>query len=258
MCSAIAAPPAWRRRTLSFPSNAPCDDGAGVLELDVHATRDGVVVVIHDDTLERTTNGDGRGAAARLRGGPPLRRGLPLRGRRRTSVSRTRRASTVARRDPRSVSRDAPQHRDQASASRRSKQTVVDLLDRLRRPRSGPAGCRRRPRHEPHPRACARASRRVRRTARPTTFSNAVSAIVSPTMRRPLARCRSRRGPPASSWWCRRRSPLHIATGWRCTCGRSTTRPRWRGYSRSASTASCPITPAAGRGGAAARRSMSD
>jgi glycerophosphoryl diester phosphodiesterase len=32
-------------------------DGAGVLELDVHATRDGVVVVIHDDTLERTTNG---------------------------------------------------------------------------------------------------------------------------------------------------------------------------------------------------------
>jgi glycerophosphoryl diester phosphodiesterase len=34
-------------------------DGAGVLELDVHATRDGVVVVIHDETLERTTNGEG-------------------------------------------------------------------------------------------------------------------------------------------------------------------------------------------------------
>ena len=34
-------------------------DGAAVLELDVHATRDGVVVVIHDDTLERTTNGEG-------------------------------------------------------------------------------------------------------------------------------------------------------------------------------------------------------
>jgi len=34
-------------------------DGADALELDVHATRDGVVVVIHDDTLERTTGGKG-------------------------------------------------------------------------------------------------------------------------------------------------------------------------------------------------------
>jgi len=34
-------------------------DGAGYLELDVHATRDGVVVVIHDPTLERTTDGAG-------------------------------------------------------------------------------------------------------------------------------------------------------------------------------------------------------
>ena len=34
-------------------------DGAGYLELDVHATRDGVVVVIHDPTLERTTDGVG-------------------------------------------------------------------------------------------------------------------------------------------------------------------------------------------------------
>jgi glycerophosphoryl diester phosphodiesterase len=34
-------------------------DGAGVLELDVHATRDGVVVVIHDASLERTTDGAG-------------------------------------------------------------------------------------------------------------------------------------------------------------------------------------------------------
>src|SRR5712692_10056279 len=32
-------------------------DGAELLELDVHATRDGVVVVIHDPTLERTTDG---------------------------------------------------------------------------------------------------------------------------------------------------------------------------------------------------------
>lgn len=33
--------------------------GADVLELDVHASRDGVIVVIHDATLERTTNGSG-------------------------------------------------------------------------------------------------------------------------------------------------------------------------------------------------------
>jgi glycerophosphoryl diester phosphodiesterase len=34
-------------------------DGAEFLELDVHATRDGVVVVIHDATLDRTTDGQG-------------------------------------------------------------------------------------------------------------------------------------------------------------------------------------------------------
>jgi glycerophosphoryl diester phosphodiesterase len=33
--------------------------GVDVLELDVHASRDGVIVVIHDPTLERTTNGSG-------------------------------------------------------------------------------------------------------------------------------------------------------------------------------------------------------
>lgn len=34
--------------------------GAPILELDVHQTRDGVVVVIHDETLDRTTDGQGR------------------------------------------------------------------------------------------------------------------------------------------------------------------------------------------------------
>jgi glycerophosphoryl diester phosphodiesterase len=33
--------------------------GADILELDVHASRDGVVVVFHDAALERTTNGTG-------------------------------------------------------------------------------------------------------------------------------------------------------------------------------------------------------
>ena len=34
-------------------------EGAHVLELDVHATVDGEVVVIHDATIDRTTDGTG-------------------------------------------------------------------------------------------------------------------------------------------------------------------------------------------------------
>lgn len=34
--------------------------GADLSEIDLHMSRDGVLVVIHDDTLERTTNGQGR------------------------------------------------------------------------------------------------------------------------------------------------------------------------------------------------------
>jgi glycerophosphoryl diester phosphodiesterase len=34
--------------------------GADAIEFDIHATRDGRIVVIHDDTLERTTDGTGR------------------------------------------------------------------------------------------------------------------------------------------------------------------------------------------------------
>ena len=35
-------------------------DGAEILESDVHLTRDGIPVLLHDDTLERTTDGAGR------------------------------------------------------------------------------------------------------------------------------------------------------------------------------------------------------
>src|SRR5829696_1219381 len=40
--------------------------GAGGLELDVHLTRDGYVVVIHDPTLDRTTGGTGAVAVMTL------------------------------------------------------------------------------------------------------------------------------------------------------------------------------------------------
>src|SRR5713101_598766 len=39
---------------------AGLETGAAIVEFDVHLTRDGEVVVIHDDTLERTTDGQGK------------------------------------------------------------------------------------------------------------------------------------------------------------------------------------------------------
>lgn len=55
-----------------FPENtltafrAAIDAGADMCELDVQSTRDGVVVVMHDETLERTTDGYGPLAALTL------------------------------------------------------------------------------------------------------------------------------------------------------------------------------------------------
>jgi glycerophosphoryl diester phosphodiesterase len=42
-----------------FAFKTALDKGAEVLELDVHATADGEIVVIHDATVDRTTNGSG-------------------------------------------------------------------------------------------------------------------------------------------------------------------------------------------------------
>ena len=42
------------------------EEGAGGLELDVHATRDGEIVVIHDATVNRTTDGSGAVAGMTL------------------------------------------------------------------------------------------------------------------------------------------------------------------------------------------------
>ena len=44
------------------------EDGAGGLETDVHVTRDGHVVAIHDDTVDRTTDGSGLVREATLAG----------------------------------------------------------------------------------------------------------------------------------------------------------------------------------------------
>ncbi len=49
----------WPENTL-FAFRHAWEMGVDVLEMDVHATRDGHVVVIHDDTVDRTTNGSGR------------------------------------------------------------------------------------------------------------------------------------------------------------------------------------------------------
>jgi glycerophosphoryl diester phosphodiesterase len=73
---ASAADNAWLdRRVLNFahqggeieaPSNTmfafktALEKGADVLELDVHATADGELVVLHDATVDRTTNGEGQ------------------------------------------------------------------------------------------------------------------------------------------------------------------------------------------------------
>ena len=61
-----------RGASRAFPENtlaafrAACDAGADMCELDVQLSRDGAVVVIHDDTVDRTTNGRGAVAAFTL------------------------------------------------------------------------------------------------------------------------------------------------------------------------------------------------
>jgi glycerophosphoryl diester phosphodiesterase len=53
------------------------DQGADGVELDVTLSADGVPVVIHDDTVDRTTNGTGRVAALTLAQLKQLRAGYP-------------------------------------------------------------------------------------------------------------------------------------------------------------------------------------
>lgn len=48
----------WPPNTI-FAFNKAVELGADILEMDIHATADGVLVVRHDDTVDRTTNGSG-------------------------------------------------------------------------------------------------------------------------------------------------------------------------------------------------------
>ncbi|HMD03800.1 MAG TPA: glycerophosphodiester phosphodiesterase family protein, partial [Candidatus Binatus sp.] len=63
---------AHRGASGTFPENtlsgfrAAIDAGADMCELDVQLTRDGAVVVIHDETVDRTTDGKGEVAALTL------------------------------------------------------------------------------------------------------------------------------------------------------------------------------------------------
>lgn len=52
-----AAGEAPENTLVSFERAVAC--GVDIFELDVHATRDGTIVVLHDETLERTTDGSG-------------------------------------------------------------------------------------------------------------------------------------------------------------------------------------------------------
>jgi glycerophosphoryl diester phosphodiesterase len=132
---ALAAPPAagaenpWlERRVLNIahqggedenPSNTlyafrrAVADGADMLELDIGVSRDGEVVVLHDTTLERTTNGRGTVASKTLRalrrldaaywfgkgGGDPYARDRPR------AAYRFRGVATGERRPPRGATR---------------------------------------------------------------------------------------------------------------------------------------------------------
>lgn len=48
----------WPENTL-YAFREAVQLGVDVLEMDIHSTKDGVLVVIHDDTVDRTTNGSG-------------------------------------------------------------------------------------------------------------------------------------------------------------------------------------------------------
>ena len=139
-----------------FPSNTmyafrkAMAAGADMLELDVHATADGRLIVMHDWTVDRTTDGTGYAGRPHARADPPARRRLrlphaaPLRGIRTgdrkppRGFKRKRLPRADARRGAAALPADADQHRDQGPRRRRGQflrnaELLAAMLDGTRR-----------------------------------------------------------------------------------------------------------------------------
>ena len=132
---------AHRGASGTFPENtlsafrAAIDAGADMCELDVQLTRDGAVVVIHDDTVDRTTDGKGEVAELtleelkRLDAGAKFKGGAKLEGR----------ADSYARR---SVCRHQRQVRAEYRAQGGRRRAVRSRRSCRRATRSTIASCR--------------------------------------------------------------------------------------------------------------------
>ena len=145
-CSRIAAAARWRPRTRIAAFDNGLALGADGLELDVHLSRDGVVVVHHDRTLDRTTTSarpdraiaraDELATRRRARRSPRSCARYPRRARHRRDEGRTRRSSRRGgrRRRPRAGRRRPrlPRLVRPARAARRASARAGDRDQRAR------------------------------------------------------------------------------------------------------------------------------
>ena len=109
-----------------FPSNTmyaferSLQVGADMLELDVGVTKDGQVVVMHDTTVDRTTNGHGTVASFTLQPAAQARRRVLVLGRRRRLPPRPRALGlSPARRGDRQAQAAQGLHRRRLPRARR-------------------------------------------------------------------------------------------------------------------------------------------
>ena len=212
--------------------------GADGLELDVHLSADGVPVVVHDATLDRTTDATGpvaaRTAAELARvdagcrfAGAARRLSVPRAGHRHSHAARRAAAATAA--CPIIIEMKVDSEEMGAARGRR----------RPRRRRRGPR-CARPATARAAPRRSARALPRAGHQRVPRR--GAAGACTArgcgwPVKRPPLWRlsgARARRTRPRSSR--RASSGTRTRPASRCRCGRWTTRPTWSGCWRGAST----------------------
>lgn len=189
--------------------------GAPYLELDVRATRDGAVVVIHDATVDRTTDGSGPVAELSFSRLERLDAGyrfsldgtsFPYRG----QGVRVPRLEQVLRQFP------------GACLNIEIKQAEPDIVEDVVR--------------------LLRAEEAASRTAstKPATSAALIPVgISSPATAHRGAPSRSLLRSPGSIWSRRRTSARPTTPGWKCTYGPSTTPRKWNGCSRSGWTGSC-------------------